>query len=117
MQAHTGIQNATTNANAAILAGQSVDAATAHRMYLRSQCFSEALPVSKRPRLGVVSSTFSKCGIDDRHRGRLSSDAVHEKPKADLETPTLHNRTWRLDDRHLPETAWAMLILNRSMCG
>lgn len=117
MQAHTGIQNATINANAAIFAGQGVDAANAHRTYLRKPSACEAGPVSKRPHLGVVSSTCSSCGTDDPHRGRMSSDAMQEQTGTSPETLKLHGRSWRLDSRHLPETAWAMLILNRAMCG
>ena len=117
MQTHTSIQNATTNANAAILAGQGAGMANAHRTYLRKQSSCEAGPDSKRPRLRVVSSTFSSCGTDDPLRGRSLSEAGAEDRGTAPETLAPHGRTWRLDDRHLPETAWAMLILNRAMCG
>jgi hypothetical protein len=117
MQAYTTIQNAITNANAAIIAGQGMGATNGHRISLRKPSSCEAFPVSKRPRLRVVSSTCSPCDSDELRRDRMSSDASQELTETLPEILTMHGRTWRLDGRHLPETAWAMLVLNRAMCG
>ncbi|MBS0206610.1 MAG: hypothetical protein JSS49_27345 [Planctomycetes bacterium] len=110
MQAINGIQNAMINTNAGAQGGMVVDAACAHRTYFR-----EEHPVSMRPNSGVFRS-LSKPG-----------SAIDLKPRLQLETTglgsgddpqtTRSGRTWRLDNRHLPEAAWAMLVLNRSLCG
>lgn len=111
MQAFNGIQNATINTIAGFQAGLVADAANAHRSYLRPErC--EVRPVSKHP--DVWSSSLVL---------RHGSDGLKQVPdQVDADRGTGSGtmpggRTWRIDNRQLPATAWAMLVLNRSMCG
>ena len=115
MQATNGIQNAMINTNAGAQGGMVVDAANAHRSYLRDERPCEVRPVSKRPSLGVLSSQSSSDGAIDLKR-RLPSEA-DGRDGENAPQSMCSGRTWRFDDRHLPEAAWAMLILNRSLCG
>lgn len=109
MQAINGIQNAMINTNAGAQGGMVVDAANAHRSYLRQERLCD--PVSKRPD-GVFSSTSTPDGTSDLKQ-RLQATGSDSG-----NTPALcSSRTWRFDNRHLPGAAWAMLVLNRSMCG
>src|SRR5437762_165354 len=68
MQATNGIQNAIINTNAGAQGGMVVDAANAHRSYLRDERPCEVRPVSKRPYFGVLSSQSSSDGAIDLKR-------------------------------------------------
>lgn len=122
MQAFNGIQNAMINTNAGAQGGMVVDACSAHRPYLRDERHcpsderpSEVRPVSKHPSLRVSCSQPQPGGAIDLKRG-LPIDADGMEGRNDL--PTMcSGRTWRVDNRHLPEVAWAMLVLSRSLCG
>ena len=117
MHAPNRIQNATTNANAAIPAAHGVDGAYAHRSCVRGKSSCEVRPVSMCPSLGAIGSTFSYCGSADLKQGQMPADAVQREIGTHPESTSRHGRKWRLDDRHLPETAWAILVLNRALCG
>ncbi|MDB5341702.1 MAG: hypothetical protein JWP89_79 [Schlesneria sp.] len=107
MQAINGIQVAMINTNANVQVGMVVDAANAHRSYRPS----ELRPVSLRPDF-EGTTTDSTCPSDLK-QGLLGATG----PGGSIPSTMCHGRTWRLDSRHLPETAWAMLVLNRSLCG
>ena len=110
MQAINGIQNAMINTNAGAQGGMVVDAASAHRTYLR-----EERPVSMRPHFGVFGSQSKTAGTVDSKQ-RTTPDATGLGCGDDPQT-TRSGSSWRLDNRHLPEAAWAMLVLNRTLCG
>jgi hypothetical protein len=113
MQSINGIQNVTINTNAQ--GGMVVDAACAHRPYLRDERPCEVRPASKRPPFGVLSSQSNSDGAIDLKRGLPCDAGGMESGNA---PQTLRSgRTWRLDNRHLPEVAWAMMVLSRSLCG
>jgi len=115
MQAFNAIQNATINTIAGFQAGLVVDVANVHRSYLRPERSCEVRPVSKHPEVRV-SSQFQLDGTGDLKQGRLLMDAAQgDCGTRSRTTPT--GRTWRIDNRHLPASAWAMLVLSRSMCG
>lgn len=107
MQIINGIQNAIINTNAA-QNGMVVDAANAHRTDLRADYLR---PVSKRSLPGEFRSTSKPetCGSQQLTQ-------TEQAGGNDLQT-ICSGRTWRHDSRHLPGAAWAMLVLNRSMCG
>lgn len=116
MQTINAIQNSMINANARMQSGLVVDAANGHRAYL--PCFTrsrEAGPVVKRPDLGSMCSPFSPLDSSDSKQSRLRHDSTGQEQGA--ETLGLrYGRTWRLEACHqLPSTAWAMLVLNRSL--
>lgn len=118
MQAIHSIQNAMINANARIQSGMVVDAANAHRSYLPSFPSSRvAGPVVKRPNLGSTCSQFSPLDSSDSKQSQMRRESTGQE--RGTETHGLRGgRTWRLDARHqLPDTAWAMLVLNRSISG
>lgn len=118
MQVINGIQNAIVNANTVIQNGMVVDAANAHRSYLpgfRRLC--EAGLAVKRPKLGFTCSKSLLPDSKGSTQSLLSSGNCEHEHGAEFRG-TRHCRTWRLDSRHqLPGAAWAMLVLNRSMCG
>jgi hypothetical protein len=107
MQAINGIQVAMINTNANVQVGMVVDAANAHRSYRPS----ELRPVSLRPDF-EGTTTDSTCPSDLK-QGLLGATGTG----GSIPSTMCYGRTWRLDSRHLPETAWAMLVLNRSLCG
>lgn len=110
MQAINGIQNAMINTNAAAQGRMVVDAASAHRTYRHDE-----RPVSKRPFPGVFVSKPSSDVASDSDCCWQPDIAV---TGSETGTQTIgSSRTWRLNNRHLPEAAWAMLVLNRSLCG
>ena len=116
MQAINAIQNSMINANARIQSGMVVDAANGHRAYLPSFTRSrEAGPVVKRPDLGSTCSQFSPLDSSDAKQGQMRRESTGLE--CGTETHGLRGgRTWRLDARHqLPNTAWAMLVLNRAL--
>lgn len=118
MQAINAIQNSMINASARVQSGLVVDAANGHRAYLPSFPRSrERGPVVKRPDLGSTCSQFLPLDSSDSKQDRLCRESNGQEHG----TETLglrHGRTWRLDARHqLPNTAWAMLVLNRAMRG
>lgn len=108
MQAINGIQVAmiNTNANAQVV-GLVVDAANAHRSYRPS----EFRPVSLRPDFEGTTPDTTCTGDLKRLLGTTGTSGGKSS------STMCHGRTWRLDSRHLPGAAWAMLVLNRSMCG
>jgi len=106
MQAINGIQIAMINNNAAAQGRMVVDAASAHRTYLHDE-----RPVSKRPRTGVFGSDPLFDVVGDSKRC-WQSESAGTGPQT-----MCSSRTWRFDSRHLPGEAWAMLVLNRSLCG
>jgi hypothetical protein len=116
MQAINAIQNSMINANARIQSGVVVGAANGHRAYL--PCFTrsrEAGPVVMRPELGSMCSQFSPLDASDSKQSRLRRDSSGQEQGA--ETLGLRDgRIWRLEaDHQLPSTAWAMLVLNRTL--
>ncbi len=118
MQAINAIQNSMINANARMQSGLVVDAANGHRAYLPSFTRSrEAGPVVKRPDLGSTCSQFSPLGSSDSKQSPLRRESTGQEHGT--ATHGLRGgRTWRLDARHqLPDAAWAMLVLNRSISG
>lgn len=118
MQAINAIQNSMFNANARVQSGLVVDAANGHRAYLPSFTRSrQAGPVVKRPDLGSTCSQFSPLDVSDSKQSQLRRESTGQEHGT--ETLGLRDgRTWRLDASHqLPNTAWAMLVLNRSMRG
>lgn len=109
MQAINGIQFATINTNAGFNGGMVVDAASAHRTaYLHDE-----RPASKRPYSGGLRSQSKRDGAPGMQMP--VQDAVTQDCQNDL--LSTRTTTWRLDNRQLPEVAWAMLVLNRSLCG
>jgi hypothetical protein len=106
MQANSNIQNAIINTNAAAQAALVAGAMNVHRTYLRDQ-----RPVSKRP-VGVSPFSEPGCTGDLKQESLSTGSETGTGPQSRYSGPT-----WRLDTRHLPEAAWAMLVLNRSMCG
>jgi hypothetical protein len=112
MQAFNSIQNATINAIAGFQAGLVVDAANAHRTYLRPERTCEVRRVSKHPKVDPSSVSLSgdssslKQGLKPGMMGRGTGSGT-----------MLGGKKWRMEHRHLPATAWAMLVLNRTMCG
>ena len=118
MQAINAIQNSMINANARVQSGMVVDAANGHRTYLPSFTRSrECGPVVKRPELGSTCSQLLPLDSSDSKQDRLCRESTGQEHGT--ETHGLRDgRTWRLDARHqLPNTAWAMLVLNRAMRG
>lgn len=115
MQAIHSIQNAMINASAGIQAALVVDAANAHRTYLPSFTSSRVVaPVVQRPKLGSPCSKPSPSGLSDSKQSLMRREGTGQE-RGGSPRP---RRTWRLDASHqLPGTAWAMLVLNRSMCG
>lgn len=113
MQAINGIQNAMINTNAGANAALVVDAANAHRTYLRDERTCD--PVPMRPDFGVMcsmSNSTSTSDLKQRSETGTNGTDVGNGPG------TLCTcKTWRFDNRHLPGAAWAMLVLNRSLCG
>lgn len=107
MQAINGIQVAMINTNANVQVGMVVDAANAHRSYRPS----ELRPVSMRPDFEGTTSD-STC-TEDLKQGLFGCTGT----EGSIPSTMCHGRTWRLDNRHLPEAAWAMLVLNRTLCG
>ena len=119
MQAINAIQNSMINANARMQRGLVVDAANGHRTYLPSfTCSRDASPVVMRPDLvGSTCSPFSPLDTSDSKQDRLRRESTGQEQGTETHG-SRGGRTWRLDARHqLPNTAWAMLVLNRSMCG
>lgn len=107
MQAINGIQNTNINTVAANLNGMVVDASSAHRTYLlEPSC--EMRPVSKRPCLTPCSPFTSDA---DRKQ------AVDDGLDGENDRQAMRSLRWRFDHRHLPGAAWAMLVLNRTLCG
>ena len=112
------IQNSMINANACIQSGMVVDAANGHRAYLSSFTSSrQAGPVVKRSDLGSTCSPLSPLDTIDSKQSQMRRESIGQEYGP--ETRGLRDgKTWRLDARHqLPSTAWAMLVLNRSICG
>lgn len=116
MQATNAIQNAMINTTTGAQVGMVVDAANAHRSYLRIEFPSGARPDSKRPHFGVSDAhSPSDVAIDLKQRLPLNAGRTSENgPRA-----TCHDSgsSWRFDNRQLPGAAWAMLVLSRSLCG
>jgi len=106
MQAINGIQNAMINTNT-VENGMVVDAANAHRTYLP---YERLRPVSKRPHFGV----FGSQSLTDKRD--LKQSPSGQDSGNDLQS-MCSGRKRRIDSRHLPGAAWAMLVLNRSLCG
>ena len=119
MQAINAIQNSMINANARIQSGMVVDAANGHRGYRSSLTHSRGVsPVVQRPDL--AGSTCSSFLPSDRSDSKPSQPCCQSTGQEHAtETGGMpEGRTWRLDVRHqLPNTAWAMLVLNRSFSG
>ena len=115
MQAINGIQNAMINTNAGAQGGMVVDAANAHRSYLRDVRPCVVRPVSMHPSLGEFSSPSSSDGASDLKQ--KSQSGTHGIVDGNTPRTMCSGRTWRSDSRHLPEAVWAMLVLNRSLCG
>lgn len=112
MQAINGIQNANLNTNTAAQAGLVVDAANAHRM---ERSYVE-LPVSMHSHFGAdpastVPVEVTGKPVDTGKPGTTDGQGTCRW------TSSRRDRTWRLDQRQLPEAAWAMLVLSRSLCG
>ena len=119
MQAIHSIQNAMINANARIQSGMVVDAANGHRGYHSNLIRSRGVsPVVQRPDL-AGSTCFPSLPSDpsDSKQSQMRRESTGQE--RGTETHGLRGgRTWRLDARHqLPDTAWAMLVLNRSISG
>lgn len=115
MQAFNSIQNATINAIAGSQAGLVAGASNVHRSYLRPERACEVRPVSKYPDVMVCPPNLTN-GLEGLKQDHLISKPVHvDCGVGSGHSPT--GRTWRIDSRHLPDTAWAMLVLSRSMCG
>lgn len=105
MQANHGIQIANLNTTAAVQAGLVV-AANAHRM----DGFSDGRPVS------MQSLPLSESGCLKRPEVSDPTEAIPAEGTTRY-PGSRRGRTWRLDQRQLPEAVWAMLVLSRSMCG
>jgi len=110
MQAINGIQNAMINTNAGAQSGMVVDAANAHRSYLRHERPCEVRPVSKQ-------SLSGDAHFDAQGSGAPKQELPPNGTSGTCPQTMRRGRTWRFDSRQLPEAAWAMLVLNRSMCG
>ncbi len=109
MQAINGIQNAMINTNTGTQSGMVVDAANAHRSYLRDE-----RPVSMRPDFGASRSQSSSGSAADLKQRLHDTNGIENGN--DPQT-MCSGRPWRFDNRHLPGAAWAMLVLSRSLCG
>jgi len=115
MQAIHAIQNAMITTTTGAQAGMVVDAANAHRTYLRFE--RGVRPVSKRPHFGVSSSLSMPGGPIDLKQSIPSAIAGPDNGNDPGTTCHDHGNTWRFYNRQLPGAAWAMLVLSRSLCG
>lgn len=114
MQAINGIQNAMINTNTGTQSGMVVESANAHRTYLPNGRPCEVRPVSMQPDLGVSrSESFTDGAVDLKQRLQDTNGIDSGNGPQTM----CSGRQWRIDNRHLPEAAWAMLVLSRSLCG
>lgn len=110
MQAINRIQDAMINANADMQGAMVVVSANAHRAYRSYEpCFTR--PVSKCP--GTTS--FLKLSTPERLLKR--SEPTLTEVGAGTDGPT--GRRWRLGSHHhqMPAMVWAMMVVNRQVCG